>query len=103
MPESERRSRRLGVWVLALLWVMATAAGLAAGSEGFAWPHGWAADEGLRTILLEIRLPRTVGAGSALEARASAASIMYVTSGTSIISTMPSGKLRVAKRRLPMK
>ena len=63
MPESERRSRRLGVWVLALLWVMATAAGLAAGSEGFAWPHGWAADEGLRTILLEIRLPRTVGAG----------------------------------------
>ncbi len=63
MSESERRSRRLGVWVLALLWVMATAAGLAAGSEGFAWPHGWAADEGLRTILLEIRLPRTVGAG----------------------------------------
>jgi iron complex transport system permease protein len=63
LSESERRSRRLGVWVLALLWVMATAAGLAAGSEGFAWPHGWAADEGLRTILLEIRLPRTVGAG----------------------------------------
>jgi iron complex transport system permease protein len=63
MPESERRNRRLGVWVLALLWVMATAAGLAAGSEGFAWLHGWAADEGLRTILLEIRLPRTLGAG----------------------------------------
>ncbi|MFN7856290.1 MAG: FecCD family ABC transporter permease, partial [Acidovorax sp.] len=63
MPESERRNRRLAVWVLTLLWVMATAAGLAAGSEGFAWPHGWATDEGLRTILLEIRLPRTLGAG----------------------------------------
>lgn len=63
MPEFERRNRRLGAWVLALLWVTATAAGLAAGSEGFAWPHGWAADEGLRTILFEIRLPRTLGAG----------------------------------------
>lgn len=63
MPEFERRNRRLGAWVLTLLWVMATAAGLAAGSEGFAWPHGWGSDEGLRTILFEIRLPRTLGAG----------------------------------------
>jgi iron complex transport system permease protein len=63
MPEFERRNRRLGAWLLALLWVMATAAGLAAGSEGFAWPHGWGSDEGLRTILFEIRLPRTLGAG----------------------------------------
>ena len=63
MPESERRNRRLGAWVLALLWVMATAAGLAAGSEGFVWPHGWGSDEGLRTIMFEIRLPRTLGAG----------------------------------------
>ena len=63
MPESERHNRRLGAWVLALLWVMATAAGLAAGSEGFVWPHGWGSDEGLRTIMFEIRLPRTLGAG----------------------------------------
>jgi iron complex transport system permease protein len=63
VPESERHNRRLGAWVLALLWVMATAAGLAAGSEGFVWPHGWGSDEGLRTIMFEIRLPRTLGAG----------------------------------------
>ena len=63
MPEFERRNRRLGAWALALLWVMATAAGLAAGSEGFAWPQGWGSDEGLRTFLFEIRLPRTLGAG----------------------------------------
>ena len=63
MPESERCHRRLGAWALALLWLTATAAGLAAGSEGFRWPHWWGADEGLRTILFEIRLPRTLGAG----------------------------------------
>ena len=63
MPESERCHRHLGAWALALLWLTATAAGLAAGSEGFRWPHGWGADEGLRTILFEIRLPRTLGAG----------------------------------------
>ena len=63
MPESERRYRCLGAWALVLLWVTATAAGLAAGSEGFRWPHAWGSDEGLRTILFEIRLPRTLGAG----------------------------------------
>ena len=63
MPESERRHRRLGAWALVLLWVTATAAGLAAGSEGFRWPHAWGSDEGLQTILFEIRLPRTLGAG----------------------------------------
>jgi iron complex transport system permease protein len=35
---------------------------LTAGSEGFSWPRGLAADAGLRIIVFEIRLPRTLGA-----------------------------------------
>jgi iron complex transport system permease protein len=63
MPEAERRHRRAGVWVLALLWAVALTAGLAAGSEGFEWPRWGSAEGALRTIVLEIRLPRTLGAG----------------------------------------
>jgi len=62
VPESERRRRRLGAVALVLLGVAALAAGLAAGSEGFRWPGGWAADDGFRIIVFEIRLPRTLGA-----------------------------------------
>ena len=63
MPEAERRHRRLGVWALVLLWAVALTAGLAAGSEGFEWPRWAASDAAARTIVLEIRLPRTLGAG----------------------------------------
>ena len=42
---------------------MALTAGLAAGSEGFEWPRWAASDAAARTIVLEIRLPRTLGAG----------------------------------------
>ena len=62
VPESERRRRRLGTGALVLLGLAALVAGLAAGSEGFQWPGGWAADDGLRIIVFEIRLPRTLGA-----------------------------------------
>ena len=63
MPEAERRHRRAGVWALVLLWAVALTAGLAAGSEGFEWPRWAASDAAARTIVLEIRLPRTLGAG----------------------------------------
>ncbi len=63
MPESERRHRRLGFVILMLTWALLLGAGLAAGSEGLVWPRGLGADEALRTIVFEIRLPRTVGAG----------------------------------------
>ena len=62
VSESERRRRRLGAVSLVLVGLLALAAGLAAGSEGFQWPGGWAADDGLRIIVFEIRLPRTLGA-----------------------------------------
>lgn len=63
MPEAERHHRRAGAWALALLWAVALTAGLAAGSEGFEWPRWGVAEGALRTIVLEIRLPRTLGAG----------------------------------------
>ena len=53
---------RLGLW-LAIAWALLLTAGLAAGSEGFSWPRALLTDDALRTIVLEIRLPRTVGAG----------------------------------------
>ena len=63
MPETERRQRRAGAWALVLLWALALTAGLAAGSEGFGWPNGAVSEAAQRTVLLEIRLPRTLGAG----------------------------------------
>lgn len=63
MPEAERRHRRAGAWALGLLWAVALTAGLTAGSEGFEWPRWGMAESALRTIVLEIRLPRTLGAG----------------------------------------
>jgi iron complex transport system permease protein len=63
MPEAERHHRRAGAWALVLLWAVALTAGLAAGSEGFEWPRWGSVESALRTIVLEIRLPRTLGAG----------------------------------------
>jgi iron complex transport system permease protein len=63
VPDQQLHRRRLGGLALALLWAVLLAVGLAAGSQGLVWPQGLAQDPALRTIVFEIRLPRTLGAG----------------------------------------
>jgi iron complex transport system permease protein len=68
MSEAERR-QRLGLAVgLAVLGLLLGVLGLVAGSEGWSWAAlgAWRGDEASapdwRTVLFEIRVPRTLGA-----------------------------------------